>query len=87
MACLTPWDKQTARVFDADGCFHALFANSEKSGLARDAVLTIRRSRKACRRVAEGCRGATGEVSCEFASTVRRGNGFLDSNGIIKETR
>lgn len=56
MACLTPWDKQTARVFDTGGSFHALFANSEKSGLARDAVLTIRRKKRASRRVAEDCR-------------------------------
>lgn len=46
MACLTPWDKQTARVFDTEGAFHALFANSDKSGLARDAVLTIRKRGK-----------------------------------------
>lgn len=56
MACLTPWDKQTARVFDTDGAFHSLFANSDKSGLARDAVLTIRKSKRTSRRVAEGCR-------------------------------
>lgn len=56
MACLTPWDKQTARVFDTDGPFHSLFANSDKSGLARDAVLIIRKVKGASRRVAEGCR-------------------------------
>ena len=66
MACLTPWDKQTARVFDTDGCFHALFANSDKSGLARDAVLTIRRHKKASHRVTEGCqcRDKGASVSC-----------------------
>ena len=68
MACLTPWDKQTARVFDTDGCFHSLFANGDKSGLARDAVLTIRKSKKAYRRVAEGCRVGVRGDSCELAS-------------------
>jgi hypothetical protein len=57
MACLTPWDKQTARVFDADGAWHSLFANSDKSGLARDAVLTIRKKKRTYRRVVEDCRG------------------------------
>ena len=57
MPCLTPWDKQTARVFGTDGAFHALFANSDKSGMARDAVLTIRRRKKASRRVTGDCRG------------------------------
>ena len=63
MACLTLWDKPTARVFDTDGPFHALFANSEKSGLARDAVLTIRRRKRASSRVAGGCRGGEVDVS------------------------
>ena len=81
MACLTPWDKQTARVFDTDGCFHALFANSDKSGLARDAVLTIRKHKKTCRRVAEGCRGGKG-VSEWFPPSSVTATGFLDHGGI-----
>lgn len=66
MSYLTPWDVQTARVYDTDGCFHAIFANSDKSGLARDAVPTIRRKKRASRRVAEGCRdvGKGVSVSC-----------------------
>lgn len=75
MACLTPWDKQTARVFDTGGCFHALFANSAKSGLARDAVLTIRK-KKAYRRVAGGCREESNEEFCELASEDSSGNRF-----------
>ena len=70
MACLTPWDKQTARVFDTDGCFHSLFANSDKSGLARDAVLTIRKNRKAYRRVAGGCRGNGEECVSRLQTNV-----------------
>ena len=67
MACLTPWDKQTARVFDTDGAFHSLFANSAKSGLARDAVLTIRTKKRASRRVTEDCREDLGKV-CALAN-------------------
>ena len=65
MPCLTPWDRQTARVFDTDGAFHSLFANSDKSGLARDAVLTIRRKNRAYRRVTEDCR-VDSVLGCEL---------------------
>lgn len=56
MPCLTPWDVQTARVFDTGGAWHSLFANSDKSGMARDAVLTIRTKKRASRRVTGDCR-------------------------------
>lgn len=70
MPCLTPWDVQIARVFDTDGVFHALFANSDKSGLARDAVLTIRKKKKkACRRVTEECRDDADE-GCELTDSA-----------------
>lgn len=36
--CLTPWDAQTARVYDQDGVWHSLNAN-ENGGMARDSVL------------------------------------------------
>lgn len=67
MPCLTPWDKQTARVFDTDGAWHSLFANSDKSGMARDAVLTIRTKKRAFRRVTGDRREELGEV-CELAN-------------------
>lgn len=37
VACLTPWDSQTARIYDEDGVFHTLNAG-EKAGQSRDAV-------------------------------------------------
>ena len=36
--CLTPWDAQTARVYDQDGVWHSLNAN-ENGGMARDSVM------------------------------------------------
>lgn len=37
VACLTPWDSQTARIYDENGVFHTLNAG-EKAGQARDGV-------------------------------------------------
>lgn len=37
--CLTPWDTQTARIYGSDGVWPTLSANSDKSGLNRQAVL------------------------------------------------
>jgi len=36
--CMTPWDTQSARVYDQDGVWHSLNAN-ENGGMARDSVL------------------------------------------------
>ncbi len=36
--CMTPWDAQSARVYDQDGVWHSLNAN-ENGGMARDSVL------------------------------------------------
>lgn len=36
--CLTPWEAQSARVYDQDGVWHSLNAN-ENGGMARDSVL------------------------------------------------
>ena len=36
--CLTPWEAQSARVYDQDGVWHSLNAN-ENGGMARDAVV------------------------------------------------
>ena len=36
--CLTPWDAQSARVYDKDGVWHSLNAN-ENGGMARDSVM------------------------------------------------
>ena len=36
--CLTPWDAQSARVYDQDGVWHSLNAN-ENGGMARDSVM------------------------------------------------
>lgn len=36
--CLTPWEAQSARVYDQDGVWHSLNAN-ENGGMARDGVL------------------------------------------------
>ena len=66
MPCLTPWDKQTARVYDTDGAWHSLVCNGGKAGMARDAVLTIRRRERASRRVTGDCREDLGRV-CELA--------------------
>lgn len=38
VACMTPWDAQSARVYDQDGAWHSLNAN-ENGGMARDSVL------------------------------------------------
>ena len=38
VACMTPWDAQSARVYDQEGVWHSLNAN-EKGGMARDSVL------------------------------------------------
>lgn len=38
VACLTPWDSQTARIYDENGVFHTLNAG-ENGGQARDGVL------------------------------------------------
>lgn len=38
VACLNPWDAQSARVYDQDGAWHSLNAN-ENGGMARDSVL------------------------------------------------
>ena len=37
VACLTPWDSQTARIYDENGVFHTLNAG-ENGGQARDGV-------------------------------------------------
>ena len=36
--CLTPWESQSQRIYDADGVWHSLNAN-ENGGMNRDAVL------------------------------------------------
>jgi DNA (cytosine-5)-methyltransferase 1 len=36
--CLTPWEAQSARVYDQDGAWHSLNAN-ENGGMARDSAL------------------------------------------------
>lgn len=36
--CMTPWDTQSARVYDQDGVWHSLNAN-ENGGMSRDSVL------------------------------------------------
>lgn len=36
--CLTPWEAQSARVYDQDGVWHSLNAN-ENGGMARDSLL------------------------------------------------
>ena len=36
--CMTPWEAQSARVYDQDGVWHSLNAN-ENGGMARDSVL------------------------------------------------
>lgn len=36
--CLTPWEAQSARVYDQDGVWHSLNAN-ENGGMARDSIL------------------------------------------------
>lgn len=38
VACMNPWDAQSARVYDQDGVWHSLTAN-ENGGMARDSVL------------------------------------------------
>ena len=38
VACMNPWDTQSARVYDQDGVWHSLNAN-ENGGMARDSVL------------------------------------------------
>lgn len=38
VACMNPWDAQSARVYDQDGVWHSLNAN-ENGGMARDSVL------------------------------------------------
>ena len=38
--CMTPWDTQSARVYDQDGVWHSLNAN-ENGGMARDSVLSV----------------------------------------------
>ena len=76
MGCLTPWDKQTARIYDTDGTWHSLFANSDKSGLARDAVLIIRTNRTSSR-VAGDCHSPR-EVYVSGLPSKGYGNGFTD---------
>jgi DNA (cytosine-5)-methyltransferase 1 len=41
VACMNPWDAQSARVYDQDGAWHSLNAN-ENGGMARDSVLCAR---------------------------------------------
>lgn len=38
VACMNPWDAQSARVYDQDGAWHSLNGN-ENGGMARDSVL------------------------------------------------
>lgn len=38
VACMNPWDAQSARVYDPEGAWHSLNAN-ESGGMARDSVL------------------------------------------------
>lgn len=38
--CLTPWEAQSARVYDQDGVWHSLNAN-ENGGMARDSVMCL----------------------------------------------
>lgn len=40
--CLTPWDGQSSRIYDASGTWHTLYAG-EKAGQQRDAVLDFGR--------------------------------------------
>lgn len=68
MACLTPWDTQCARVYDTDGAWHSLMCNGGKAGMARDAVLTIRRKKRTFRRVTGDCR-ADSDAVCELANS------------------
>ena len=67
MSCLTPWDAQLSRVYDTDGAWHSLMCNGGVTGMARDAVLTIRRNKRTSRRVTEDCRIDSGKV-CELAN-------------------
>ena len=84
MGCLTPWDLQTARVFDTDGAWHSLFANSDKSGLARDAVLIIRQ--RTSSRVAEDCHSRKKvQVSCY--PSVGYGNGLFTVGAIDRRKK
>lgn len=71
MSCLTPWATQAARVYDTDDAWHSLMCNEGVTGMARDAVLTIRRKKRACRRVTEDCRLDSGE-GCELTDLGKR---------------
>lgn len=83
MGCLTPFLPQTARIYDTDGAYHSLFANSDKSGLARDAVLVIRsKSKRDFRRVAGSCREGRSADSCELARSRPSRQHLIDTNGI-----
>ena len=68
MPCLTPWDIQSARVYNTDGTWHSLMCNGGKAGMARDAILIIRRKNRTSRRVTEDCR-MDSEAVCELAKS------------------
>ena len=83
MACLNPRDTQTARIFDTDGAFHSVMANTG-GGMARDGILTIRK-RKNFRRVT-GSRCSESNAGCELAGGGGCGGGFTlsDTQGDTK---
>lgn len=64
MACLNPKDPQTARIYNPNGAFHSVFANSGARE-ARDGVLTIRK-KKNFRRVTDNRRNEP-LAGCELA--------------------
>ena len=64
--CLTPWEAQSARVYDQDGVWHSLNAN-ENGGMARDSVLCA--GFKAGQGARAGGIGYSEEVSPTLAAT------------------
>lgn len=64
--CLTPWEAQSARVYDQDGVWHSLNAN-ENGGMARDSVLCA--GFKAGQGARAGGIGYCEEVSPTLAAT------------------
>lgn len=64
--CMTPWEAQSARVYDQDGVWHSLNAN-ENGGMARDSVLCF--GFKAGQGAQAGGIGYCEEVSPTLAAT------------------
>lgn len=64
--CMTPWEAQSARVYDQDGVWHSLNAN-ENGGMARDSVLCF--GFKAGQGAQVGGIGYCEEVSPTLAAT------------------